>query len=55
MKRSNFALLFLFCALTATAAERFYGFSVGQDKLPGAPDFNRLNRALTQSVAISPT
>lgn len=32
MKRSNFALLFLFCALPATAAERFYQFSVDQDK-----------------------
>ncbi|MBI4873999.1 MAG: capsular biosynthesis protein, partial [Acidobacteria bacterium] len=41
-----FAALLL-CALPAAAAERFYQFSIDQDRLAGAPDFSRLNRALT--------
>ena len=46
MKRSTSAIFLLFCSLPALAAERFYQFSVDQDKLAGAPDFSRLNRAL---------
>ena len=53
MKRSNLALLFLSCALPALAAEKLYRFSVDQDKLSGAPDFSRLNRALTPADRIS--
>ena len=47
MKRSKLVLLLLACALPALAAERLYRFSIDQDRLSGAPDFSRLNRALT--------
>jgi hypothetical protein len=47
MKPSKIVILFALCSLPAAAAERFYQFSVDQDRLSGAPDFSRLNRALT--------
>jgi len=42
------AFLWLLC-LPAWSVDRFYPFTIDQDKLSGAADFSRLNRALTQA------
>ncbi len=41
------AALFVWLAIPTLAQDRFYPFTIDQDKLAGAADFSHLNRALT--------